>query len=400
MLKNKLFNIVKSSTKFVEGFRGEVEVKAWRNGELFYHDGGSNTVTIWSRHANIHLLSGMQYSLDGNTISPAPGGETHDTRFTCRPAASGDHTAAINMDGYLISGEQYFWDYATFTTNCLNPVVPHNGQEIYPFFPTKMLFGTGREYTNWTGGVAGDDRPVPAEFQSVLSAPPPDGYDYTQASFDALISSRHNYYSNIRPTSDPTTLKNARTVNDIYNGPLTEASVPIAAFESDYGVDGAIKNSGIYQASNSTTLLNLLDTTDTEAWDAGNKVIKPRYRGVGYPAFIYCKRKIGSSEIAVIPDDAKDFNNRITFTVVMPEQTIVDPIGFYPYNDWTIKEAGLFCDSRLVRKTESGNPPSPGEDGYAQYNCMPNGIMMAKRKITPITKTADVKISVTWSLFL
>lgn len=390
MLKDKLFNIIKGSSqiKHMEGFRGEVEIKAWKNGELFYHDGGSNTVTVWARHANIHLLSGNSFANTGNrTINV----ETGVVAYSKPLLTVNDHSEVTNKDGILISGKQYFWDSSEFNECIPSNPSPSDADYAFPFFPTKMLFGTGYEFTSWAS--------MPEAFQTRLSTTfdPENGFTEAQFNNPATLTSSPNYYSN---TVVDNVLSKTRTVNDVFSGSIPETGVDAKLqsvnYENQYGINGAVKSCGFttFNAGPPKSMYNEI-TADTAQYIFDGDKTNAIVRGLGRPSFIYCRRG-ATPEYQITADSTKEYNNRITFTVVMPEQTDMSNT-FYPYNGYTIKEAGLFCDGIVKR----GNiQPGVGDPGWGPFNCMPQGLMFAKRKITPITKNKDIKISISWALYL
>jgi len=401
MLKDKLFSVLKNSvdSKYVSDFKGEVEIKAWKNGVLFYHDGGSNTVTSWARHSNIHLLSGNSFSNSANRQI-----ETSVTAYS-RPAEPSDsffpHTTTKNADGLLVSGQQFFWDYATCVDlfKPTNPSPDDGTAYNKPYFPTKMLFGTGFEFETFEGLPHS-----PTDFSYYLNSINNPNEGFSSGDFNYTYKNNGiNYYSNTIDNITKDMIK-TRTVNDISSGSIPEEATMVWSdkllyknFQSQTGIDGAIKTGGIVGISSNVSPITVFNEFGpTNSYNQTNDTLEKQYRGIGRPCFIYSKRG-ANSEISITADNDKDFDNRITFTVVMPEQTN-ENFQFYPYNGWTLKEAGLFCDASLIRGGDA--IPSSGENGYLPYSCMPQGIMMAKRKITPITKTKDVKISISWSLFL
>lgn len=407
--------LIKSLKKQNEGdpiklnLRGEVEIKAWKNGELFYHDGGNNTVTVWAKHTLIRLLTGDIFSSKGSDLLASP------KVFTQPSSTAANHVSVLtpssqkNEDGMLLSGGQYFWDYATYTDTHINKTslgvdigaIPtatptganvqlHSGASgrIYPFFPTKLLFGTGFEFpAGWNS--------LSVDWQNYLTT-----QGYSIGNFDTNISATENYYSNI--VGAGATLTKARTVNDKVATQLADNE---AIYEDDYGIDGAIKDC-LARTSTVTDGTSVKITGGATDIIANGTQISPSFNGVGRPAFIYCKRGdevwTDSAEVLVKTDDGlKD--NRIVFTAVLPEQTLANAGAFYPYNGdiyqaastgMMLKQVGLFSDARL---TIADAIPSVGT-GEAYY-CMPGGIMMAKRKISPITKTKDVRISISWALY-
>ena len=134
---------------------GYVDIKAYKvnnNGtkDLVYHDTGDNVVTDWMRQTILMLLSGYCVTANG-----AVGIEENKFKST-QPSVSEDcHSTSNNIDGYLLNGEQFFWEYDRAT--CKQPVsgnyVPDESAltntPIFPVFPTKVLFGTGREFSSW-----------------------------------------------------------------------------------------------------------------------------------------------------------------------------------------------------------------------------------------------------------
>jgi hypothetical protein len=363
--------------------KGFVEVKAWDKGKLFYHDGGDNNVTIWARHSLMNLLSGWAYSNLGNAVG---GGVTKYSR----PVATVDQhngTTGVNMDGNLLSGEQYFWDYTTFA-DCVEPNWPGVSPYFFTHSPTKVLFGTGHEFVDWAEFNADPD--WPAFYPEYSDEPTFEGTS------DCGIEDLYNYYSN-KLNGSMKTLYPARTLSDI-----SSAALPTADYSEDLGIDGAVKDcyaeriysSQIYRKQNTSGQMVYNTSTDT---------INPLYRGLGRPAFVYCKRngplRSSSSEIYVSTDKSGNdaFENRITFTCVLPEQSGQSGAKrFYPYNEMTLKQIGLFNDSNFGFGTVPANIDAAG---YQPYQCMPGGIMVAKRNITPITKTIDVRVSVSWTIY-
>lgn len=389
MLKDKLLDRLNKQTPkenkdfFPMELKGFVEIKAWDKGKLFYHDGGDNNVTIWARHSLMNLLSGWSYSNLGNSSASGT------TKYS-RPTATIDMhngTTGVNMDGTLLSGEQYFWDYTAFA-DCVEPHWPGDSPYLFPYFPTKMLFGTGYEFVDYAEFIANPDWPAfYTEYTDALSFEGGSSYG---------ISDPYNYYSN-KLNGGMETLYPARTLTDI-----SSAALPTADYSEDLGIDGAIKDcyaERIYSGQ----IYTKQATSGEMVYNTTGDTINPLFRGLGRPSFIYCKRtgdlRSSSSEIYVSTDKSGNdaFENRITFTCVLPEQSGQSgPRKFYPYNGMTLKQIGLFNDSNFGFGI---TPPNIDSPGYQQYHCMPGGIMMAKRNITPITKTIDVRVSVSWTIY-
>jgi hypothetical protein len=85
-------------------------------------------------------------------------------------------------------------------------------------------------------------------------------------------------------------------------------------------------------------------------------------------------------------NSATVYEDKFTYSVIMPQTS---GSNFYPYNGWVLKEAGLFSDSILRLGTST--------DGYEK---MPSGILLAKRYIKPVMKTADTEIEFRWSIYI
>jgi len=182
-------------------------------------------------------------------------------------------------------------------------------------------------------------------------------------------------------------------MNDIYSGALT---TPIIT-DSDYAITGAIKN-GLYES-------NAGDSAKIET-TSGNYFSIQNDWGIGRPSFIYAKRESrfyqSGAEVALNFDS--NVENKITYTVTMPEQTGAYAGTFYPYNGFVLKEAGLFTDAGF-RLKDTSPPNDAGSDDSAlaefdNFSSMPHGMLFAKRYISPITKSHDVSITARWTIYL
>jgi len=349
--------------------KGVVEITGYKNGKKFYYDKGDNTVTIWAKHSMIHLLTGEVMTSHGK-----------QREFT-------GHSLTENLDGTLISGEQFFTNYdsnaypsgynldrrwsrntANFdaTSGDINHAMSGSDNLMFPFFPTKMLLGTGFEYEAWNDISASDpnDR---AYYES---------YGYNDANFG-------NPTSEYSDTWNGTNLVATKTMNDTIDRVLTEN-----VSTEDFAIKGAIKNGGYVNTSETSKIIVQDDT----------QYLDYNYRGIGKPCFIYCKRDnrffSSATEIGVNSDDNK-IENKITFTVNLPEQT-GSPKDFYPYNGYMLKEIGLFNDARIV---DNNSTPVSG-DYLNEYRKMSNGILFSKRRISPIFKSPDVSLDIKWTLYL
>lgn len=366
-------------------FKGEVEVIGYKNGKKIHEDFGENTVTVFAKHMTMHLLTGENFSSHG-----------YQRAFTGHSSTGvGEGT---NPDGTLLSAQQYFSDNSSpdFDINSKWSKIAFdgdttlgdssNGADVlkHPFFPTKMLFGTGFEFANWA--QIGSSYP---DYQTVYED---QGWDET--TFNNQISEGNNFYSNVW---GGTALTPTRTMNDIFSGALTTPTIT----DTDFGIPGAIKNGGYSDSS-----LNRYDIgtgTIKTYYEGGNEFLTKTYSGVGNPAFIYARRESryfeSGSEIQLSSDSYLE--NKITFTVVLPEQTGANAGIFYPYNGYTLKVAGLFSDAKmLLLNTVPSGTGDDHTDEYSNFLKMPGGIMNAKRYIAPILKTHDISISIRWSIYL
>jgi hypothetical protein len=264
-----------------------------------------------------------------------------------------------------------------------------------------MLFGTGFEFQSW-GELEQFDIDNQTNFIEVLLS-----QGWNQTEFNSNVADGANDYSSNWSGPGADSLIPMRTINDISADPIAES-----LSDKEFGIKGAVKN-GLY--TNSSIQRTISGATGanirTRTIDGREFLIRP-FSGVGRPAFIYSNRDVryfqSGSEVALSADLTPDFTqpegqindiyNRITFQVVMPEQT-GDNVGiFYPYNGYTLKEAGLFCDARLFL---NNTVPGVGQTRERDlYTVMPYGIMYAKRYISPILKTHDVSITSRWTLFV
>lgn len=354
--------------------RGKLEITAYKNGKPFHYEVGDNVVTIWAKHATMHLLTGETFTTHGEQRS-------FDPDFHIEGSDAGE---GVNKDGTLISGQQYFsdnsdpdftldtrWSKSTINPDTNSGDAGGNSEDVkYPFFPTKMLFGTGFEWNSWSD--------IPEDYQSSYADD-----EWTESIFNENIDNNGNDYSNIFQSGS---LIQARSMNDIFSGSLSTPTIT----DEDFAVTGAIKD-GLYEDSDSERDSKIFE-------DGGNEFLEKEWAGVGRPSFIYARRESRffqeQSEVALSSDS--DLENKITFTVVMPEQTGTNAGIFYPYNGYTLKEAGLFCDARLLLEN---TVPSSGDEADL-YNKLNYGIMYAKRYISPIQKSHDVSISSRWTLYL
>lgn len=389
MLKDMFTKLTKKEKEEISSFSdklknnildGFIDIKAYKKNELIYHDAGDNTVTDWMRQAILILLTGDSFSSLGNKSALAN---------PINGIVSSNHIEnTYNGDGYLLNGQKFLWAGDNYNGFYSESTVSENN--LYPLFPTKILLGTGKEYASWAEVQADISLTYPANY-SVLEI---EYGDILNASTtfnglgDTAISNPVNVYSGTLENGNTfgnSNIKKARTVNDPNPAKGTDSSYA----SSEYGIVGAIK----------TLYTNLSSDASKLDFDLN---LKPEWKGIGRPAFIYLntpalslgsKSEIwtdpfGGSEVLLSKDETGTYLNKITFTVTMPDQTT----DYYPYNGFTLKQIGLFCDGKFSYDATIPNT------GLSQYNNMPNGIMLAKKNITPFTKTAEVKIILQWIL--
>jgi hypothetical protein len=400
-------------------FKGELEIWAIEGGKVVHHDKGSNVVTKWAKHATMHMLTSESYSTHGDRTFTNEAIQSTATAYTKRQLGT-SHVAGIdgvgqNDDGTLISDKAYLSDNDSYfwtrdgvvgaTDNYGYWTVPHPdvdpdtgvGDEgtdpsdfMYPFFPTKMLFGTGIEYSSWAEiQAAGRDGIDLGGYGNIGNG----GWINSDA-FEENLSNPYtpsNYYSASWNGTDYE-LNHTRTLNDVYSAPLDTV-----LSDEAFAIKGAIKD-GTYNGQNGIEVLKTVD---------GNLFLDGSYRGIGRPAFIYAKRNArwmepGESILELgETTETKDIESKITYTVVMPEQ----PEGeFYPYNGYTLKVAGLYADaSMLLGNTVPLNNADNDDDleqEYINYKQQCGGILWATRNISPISKGHNTTIIAQWTIYL
>lgn len=371
---------------------GELEIIGYKNGKQFHYDKSHNVVTVWAKHATMHLLTGETFSSHGTQRSF---NEASDHQGQGDPNGGGtfSYGEGINTDGTMLSGQQYFSNNtepdfnvdSKWSKSTIDPLDQTDNLDgiIHPFFPTKMLFGTGFEFENWAEITGLTD-------QAYFDVYNQDGW---QSIFDAEVPTGNDYSNRY---VDDIGITETRSMNDVY-----AAALSTEVLDSDFAISGAIKN-GKYTNSNSERYDSGTGTEKTMLID-GNEFSIQDYRGVGKPSFIYSNRELrkfqGGSEIYLSADESAPevIENKITYTVVMPEQTGVNAGVFYPYNGFTLKQAGLFCDARFVLGNDE--PSNNSVAGFNEYTKMPYGMMIAKRNIAPIQKSHNVSIAARWTLY-
>lgn len=433
MLKDILEKIAKNKKdekiplSLIDGY---VDVKAYKheeNGEkkLIYHNTGDNTVTNWMRQVIMLLLSGYSLSTYGSTkvIDSGTGLSTNikDTDQFSKPS-TGNHSDTANTDGYCLNGKQYLGPFNNTDTDNSNSVAQNyypveqntnlwssESEELYALFPTKILLGTGCEYTDWdslkefneTDNATwyadivqqygnGDEATAKTNFNTLVGADGNDNAAYGCNVYSGTVGIQGNYTGNgsILP---------AITVND----PDTTSNITSSAdMAKRFGVVGAVKT--LYLPSgNGNNSINSMSVLESTVSDSG-RLIQGQFRGAGRPCFVYFRRNSvtggtadwdqQTSDVFVSKDSESAFLNRITFRIVIPAQSSgTAAVGEYnPFNGYTFKQVGLFNDAKFATDT------SNTESVYSQN--MPCGTLLAIKNIQSFTKTADESIEFTWTL--
>ena len=396
LLKDKLKNFFnknhtdKIKLPLMDGF---VDIKGYKDGKLFYHDCGDNVVTDWMRQAILTMLAGVSYTKLGD----APVFESNGTR--CGLEA--------NPDGYCFNGKQY--DELINENEQVKYCSPWKEDCKYACFPTKVLFGTGKEYTDW------------ATLRSENASTNVDWYEDMVNTYGGESSCEANFNRNIQSVAEGDagslndfsgTITNGvysgdgkiarcRTVNDP-NTSTTEVASAVSMYRN-YGVIGAVKTPYVKGVSDYANML--LNTTS----DSG-KLLKPTYRGVGKPAFIYFNQHQknptvkeedwGSEAAEVYISKEKDNKHltKITFTIILPEQSAGSSSAgkYYPYNGFTLKQIGLYNDSQIMADPEK--QPTADDGAYFPWNNMQHGTLLAIKNIAPFTKTSSSTFTISWTL--
>lgn len=419
MLKNILNKIKKEKETTKEKIAktlmdGYVDIKAFKhdkngNKAMVYHDTGDNTVTDWMRQTIMLLLSG--YSLSYSGVTELNSGKSQDdSDQITKPNAlyhSSSSENSYNKDGYCLNGNQYLWngnDLKDYPVVGSSSYYEQNANQ-YALFPTKVLLGTGCEYTDWQS-LKDDNSENNATWYTNLIAAYGDGDEVNaEENFDSLVgltgeddNFKSNQYSGTIGIqgvhSGSGSIVRAVTVNDPDNTTNVSSS---AEMSKRYGVVGAIKT--LYCPSDGNDCYEYLEETVSDS----GRLIKGKYRGAGRPCFIYFTRNNQTnkldwdevvSDISVQKDSASSYLNRITFRIVIPAQSSgTGAIGEYnPFNGYTFKQVGLFNDAKFNIASKTEQPTTPIAEN------MPCGTMLAVKNIQNFTKTADESIEFTWTL--
>ena len=396
---------------------GYVDIKAYRYNDknekkLVYHDTGDNTITDWMRHAIMLMLSGYSLSYNGNNVIDGTE-SSKDKDQISKPNLdyhSSSENKGYNKDGYCLNGEQYLWEGEN--SNIGYPVVGNtnfyaDGQEQYSLFPTKVLLGTGCEYTDWQSLKDANEEENATWYTNMINTYGDGDVIVAEKAFNSMLGlesdgdiCQSNQYSGTIGLqglySGSGSLVRAITVNDPDNTTNVSSS---AEMSKRYGVVGAIKT--IYCPDSASDCSDYLEETVSDS----GRLIKGKYRGAGRPCFIYFNRTSQTkhnkldwdevtSDISVQRDSSSNYLNRITFRVVIPAQSSgTGAVGEYnPFNGYTFKQIGLFNDALINTVSSTNNPATK------QASNMPCGMMLAVKNIQNFTKTADESIEFTWTL--
>lgn len=428
MLKDKLSSALKKKNKEFDPMNlslmdGFVDIKGYKTmpdgtKKMIYHDCGDNVVTDWMRHAIMVMLTGSNFSANGNDEfggTPSAAASRSSTTSITMPnnryhdKKRGENVsgkAGKNYDAYLLNGKQYFWNGGTsgVENDTASEMTDKYSQSTiklnkYAYFPTKVLFGTGKEYSSWDVLQTENETANATWYTEMLNSY---GGDVTTASynFDTNIDLNCNTYSGSISKNIYTgngLITKMRTVNDPDNS--SNIITTTSTMNKNYGVVGAIKTP-YFDGFNDKELLQ------STLSDSG-KLLKPINRGVGRPCFIYFNTpqengatKEGwdqetTAEVALTKDSSSNYLNKITFTINMPSQDASSgAVGdYYPYNGYALKQIGLFNDARITTGITAENDAN----SYPYLN-MPCGMLLAIKNITSIQKTADVNLVLTWTL--
>ena len=399
---------------------GYVDIKAYKhdkdgNKTMVYHDTGDNTITDWMRHAIMLMLSGYSLSYNGNNVINNSSSSAKDKDQISKPNLdyhSSSENKGYNKDGYCLNGEQYLWDGENKNSKIGYPIIGNtdfyvDDREQYSLFPTKVLLGTGCEYTDWQSLKDANEEENATWYTNMINTYGDGDVIVAEKAFNSMLGLENdrdicqsNQYSGTIGLqglySGSGSLVRAITVNDPDNTTNVSSS---AEMSKRYGVVGAIKT--IYCPDNVSDCSDYLEETISDS----GRLIKGKYRGAGRPCFIYFNRSSQTtqskldwdevtSDISVQRDSSSNYLNRITFRVVIPAQSSgTGAVGEYsPFNGYTFKQIGLFNDALINTVSDANNPKTK------QASNMPCGMMLAVKNIQNFTKTADESIEFTWTL--
>jgi hypothetical protein len=118
------------SDQIVKGVKGPIT----SGGKLIHEQSGDNQVMYWLKHAFAMLEGGIHFKDDGEHLGYEDGGETF--------ILAGNHPEAwkyISSSGVWVYST-HVWKTTTDSMAITTDISP--SAKLYPFFPTKMRFGT------------------------------------------------------------------------------------------------------------------------------------------------------------------------------------------------------------------------------------------------------------------
>lgn len=411
MLKDTLNKVFKKEKKDIVAKSiadGYVDIKVYKQLEdgkekLVYHDTGDNVVTNWMRSAILQMLSGKAFVADDNLPSSTrPSTGKNETYNVLKPLSS-DFDTTGNKGAYILNGEQYLTKEDDFEGKYGFGIYANGsgmtGEYIYPVFPTKVLFGTGKEYNSWETLKAEHEVSDPNWYAEMLEL-------YGEGEGEA--KAKANWVNALNNSENAAGKYNANAVSsfvgneDVHTGEgelLAGITVndPNTGFANDnntndfanyYSVIGPVKTCHIDMTDEQamSSEVGILETTI----EASGRLITGKYRGAGKPAFIYFDKSTTTTDINLKADTSIKYNNKIEYRIEMPSQGAGtgNNGAYYPYNGWQLKQIGLYNDAILPAVNSNDK----------ERNLMPSGTLLAIKNISPFTKTGDEKVVLTWTL--
>lgn len=304
-----------------------------QGGKIVHHEQASpNKVLVWAKHCMAKMMAGdIMARYGANRMNP----------FT-----------AVNDSveygkGTIISSQQFFDSAVTSYTDTYNYTASNFTGFLdmrYPYFPTKMLFGTGY-------GV--NDSLYPGTNDSA-------------------------------PTTPESTITDQTVTLDIANEGWVQAI---------HGT-GTVSAPDVYGES----------ATIGNDWDKCTQLKYKTDFGNWLPAFVFMRRSRpyeSTSDMLIDKYVSTNYEyNKITYTTLLPSQLTSK---WYPYNEESggvglyLKYAGLFCDAAFLEYNGSSETQDLSTDPGRKFS---NGILWAKRAITPVMKSSLISIQFIWTIYM
>lgn len=386
-IQNSLENIKNGEDHIPLGMRGELEVIVKdREGNVLSYERDHNQVTKLAKMAIIHLLAGEigtndapLYSEEGTSRAYSSSSADSNVEVV-KEFKSANHTTSTNLDGVLVSGQQFFYNGSQ-----VENISQISLSSLAANYPTKMLFGTGMEAKD--AGTA--SQAYKAEIGEDLSSnviAKINGLNSGAISFENASSAENWYFYQESSSADK-----CRTLQPATTDP---SAASISADTT--AIKGAIKNCLIHDK-----------TADQGKYSTDSKAVADAYKGVGYPCFIYATRSTSgfyaegeNNEVYYTQSEALQnvpYETELVYTVVMPAQPVSSDLSsYYPYNGWVLKQAGLFCDSRYeLRSTRATATSDP-----IYTNSAGGQLLFVRNLSSPILKTADNEVVFKWHIFI